>query len=67
MSNDEFVNEHVVCYRHLKNRSSDEPFRYHAHCQKSKNKIRKIEEEAMISLKNDVNTYCDWLQFLAGD
>ena len=67
MSNDGFVKESIVVFRHLENRSSNEPFQYHIHCTKIKTKTRNIKEEAMIPLQNDINNYCEWLTCLAGD
>ena len=67
MINDGLVKESIVVFRHLENRSSNEPFRYTIHCTRKTAKNRNIKEEAMIQLQNDINNYCEWLTFLAGD
>ena len=61
------IKQDEIVYRHLKDKTSNGPFTYHMHFQKSDNKNYDIADEAIIALENNLNAYSDWLSFLAGD
>lgn len=67
MSNSIQIKHDKIVYRNLKDKTSNGPFIYHMHCQKSDDKNHDLADEAIIALENNLNAYSDWLSFLAGD